>query len=207
MKLYKALKIGYMNKDKQESKMGKRGYVRDNELSSGDHQAYFNKKTGKLLFNVTGTHNLSDVVTDGYLAFGGLKSTNRYKEADKMLSKAKEKYKPTSTSVIGHSLGSSIAQNIGSKEDKITTLDGGYTIGQKTRSNNGNNKTYRTAGDAVSLLAANATNMTTLKNNQNHKGLITGALTGGIGGAIYGGIKDVLHAHDIDNIKNEKIFI
>jgi hypothetical protein len=205
MKLDKALKIGYQSKDQQEYKMGKRGYVRDNELSSGDHQAYYKKKDGKLLFNVTGTHNNYDVLNDIYLGAGLLKSTNRYKEADKMLTKAKEKYKPTSTSVIGHSLGSSIAQNIGSKEDKITTLDGGYTIGQKTR--NGNNKAYRTAGDVVSILGANGKNMITLKNNQNHKGLITGALSGGLGSALYGGIKDALHAHDINNIKNEKIFV
>ena len=63
MKLANTLRIGYKSKEIQEKRMGKKGYERDNELSSGDHQAYINKKTGKLLFKVTGTHNLKDVVT------------------------------------------------------------------------------------------------------------------------------------------------
>ena len=35
------------------------------------------------------------------------------------------------TVVAGHSLGSSIANYIGSKDDQIIGLNGGYTIGQK----------------------------------------------------------------------------
>jgi hypothetical protein len=203
MKLAKALKIGYMDKNQQEKKMSKRGYVRDNELSSGDHQAYINKKNGKLLFNVTGSHNLSDAVTDGYLAFGGLKNTKRYKEADKMLKKAKEKYHPTSTSVIGHSLGGSIAGLISSKSDHVTTLDKGATIGSRIRSNENG---FRTAGDAVSVLNSNSKRMTTLKND-NKKGSLVGNVLGGITGGIFNRAIDAYKAHDINNIKNEKIFV
>jgi hypothetical protein len=39
---------------------------------------------------VAGTHNISDWWTDLYLAAGKLKSTNRYKEADKVLKEAKK---------------------------------------------------------------------------------------------------------------------
>jgi uncharacterized alpha/beta hydrolase family protein len=117
MRLAKTLKIGYESKEKQEKKMERRGYTRDNELSNGDHQAYINKNNGKLLFNVTGSHNLKDAITDGYLAFGGLKNTSRYKTADAALKKAKEKYNPTNVSVVGHSLGGSIAGLISSKSD------------------------------------------------------------------------------------------
>jgi hypothetical protein len=206
MKLAKALKIGYMSKEKQEKKMGKRGYERDNELSSGDHQAYYNPKTKKLLFNVKGTDvtSIKDWITDGYLAAGHIKETSRFREADKMLKKAKQKYKPVSTSVIGHSLGSSIGSLIASKTDKVTTLDGGYTIGQKTRSNN---KAYRTDGDAVSILGANNTNMTTLKNDNKDKFTKLGNNYAGISGAIAGKLLDAYQAHDINNIKNEKIFV
>jgi hypothetical protein len=203
MRLAKTLKIGYESKEKQEKKMGRRGYVRDNELSSGNHQAYYNKNTKKLLFNVTGTHNFSDVITDGYLAFGGLKNTSRYKTADTALKKAKEKYNPINTSVVGHSLGGSIAGLISSKNDKVTTLDGGYTIGQKTRSNN---KAFRTDGDAVSILGANATHMMTLKNDNKDKYAKIGS-NYGLGGAIAGKLIDTYNAHDINNVKNEKIFV
>ena len=202
--LYNVLKSGYDTKEKQSKKLKEDGYIRDDSLSSHNHQAYYNPDKKKLIFNVTGSHNISDFITDGYLAVGKLKNSSRYKESDKIFNKAKEKYKPVDTVVTGHSLGSSIGAGIASKNDKLYTLDGGYTIGQKTRTNN---NAYRSAGDVVSLLGANAKNMTTLKNNKNHQGLIAGALTGGIGGAIVGGVKDLLHAHDVDNIKNEKIFV
>jgi hypothetical protein len=191
MKLDKALKIGYMNKEKQEKKMGKRGYIRDNELSSGDHQAYYNPRTKKLLFNVTGTHNIADVVTDGYLAAGGLKNTTRYKEADKMLKKAKDKYHVNSADVIGHSLGGSISGLISSKTDNVKTLDKGATIGSRIRSNE---NAYRTSGDAVSLLNSGSKRMTTLSNPSSN-------LFGN------GLLKQTFKAHDINNIKDKNIFI
>jgi hypothetical protein len=203
MRLAKTLKIGYESKEKQEKKMGRRGYTRDNELSNGDHQAYINKKTGKLLFNITGSHNLKDAVTDGYLAFGGLKNTSRYKTADSALKKAKEKYKPTNVSVVGHSLGGSIAGLISSKSDRVTTLDKGATFGSRIRSNENG---FRTSGDAVSILNSNSKRMTTLKNDNQKESLVGNAL-GGITGGIFNKGIDAYKAHDINNIKNEKIFV
>ena len=191
MKLANTLKIGYKSKEIQEKRMGKKGYERDNELSSGDHQAYINKKTGKLLFNVTGTHNLKDVVTDGFLALGGIKNTTRYKEADKMLKKAKEKYNPTSVSVTGHSLGGSIAGLIASKSDSVKTLDKGATIGSRIRSNE---NAFRSAGDAVSVLNANSKRMTTIDNPNSN------IFKNGIVG-------QALQSHDIKNIRDKQIFI
>jgi hypothetical protein len=187
LQLYDVLKVGYDDANKQEHTLQKFGYERDKDLSSGNHQAYYNKTNNKLLFNVTGTHNVSDWITDGYLAAGHLKDTTRYKEADKMLKNAKNKYNPTETSVVGHSLGSSIAQGIGSKSDKITTLDGGFTIGQKARGTH-----YRTSGDIVSLLGARAKHTTTLKNPNWKTGILP---------------IDVLRAHNVDNIKSKSIFI
>jgi hypothetical protein len=191
IKLDKALKIGYMSKEKQEKKMGRRGYIRDNELSSGDHQAYYNPQTKKLLFNVTGTHDVADVVTDAYLAAGGLKNTTRYKEADKMLKAAKNKYNVSSASVYGHSLGASIAGLISSKNDKVTTLDKGATIGSRIRSNE---NAYRSSGDVVSLLNSGSTRMKTLKNKNSN--LLANGLVG-----------QTFKAHDIDNIKDDNIFV
>jgi hypothetical protein len=52
-------------------------------------------KIKKRLFNVTGTHNAADWITDGYLAAGKLKNATRYKEADKMLKIARDRYKPS----------------------------------------------------------------------------------------------------------------
>ena len=96
------------------------------------------------------------------LGIGKLKNTSRYKEAKSTIDKAKNKYNPMKTVVAGHSLGSSIANYIGSKDDQIIGLNGGYTIGQKTRSNTTN---YRTGGDLVSLLGVGQKHVKTINNS------------------------------------------
>jgi hypothetical protein len=105
--LHDVIKAGYGDKKYKET-FRKFGYDLDNKLSSHNHQVYNNNKNKKLLFNVTGTHNASDWITVGYLAAGKLKQTTRYKEADKMLKIARDRYKPSNVSVMGHSLGSAI---------------------------------------------------------------------------------------------------
>jgi dienelactone hydrolase len=132
---------------------------------------------------------MADIGTDLYLAVGKLKDTNRYKEADKTLKAAKQKYNPETTSVAGHSLGGSIASYAASKNDKVTTLDKGATIAQKTRSNE---QALRTQGDIVSLLNANSKHMTTLKNPNYRTGV-----------RVY----DALNAHNVSNIKDSGILI
>jgi triacylglycerol esterase/lipase EstA (alpha/beta hydrolase family) len=158
-------------------------------LSSGNHQVYYNDKNKKLLFNVAGTHNAADWLTEGYLAAGKLRQTARYKEADKMLKIARDRYKPSNVSVTGHSVGGSIARYISGKNDKVLTLDKGATIGQKVRNNE---NALRTSGDLVSLLNANSKHMTTLKNPNYSTGIMP---------------IDILNSHSVDNIKNKKIFV
>jgi hypothetical protein len=188
--LYDALQSSYGDKQSQ-SKLANAGYKYDSMLSNHNQQVWYNPNEKKLLYNVAGTHNLSDVGTDAYLAFGGLKSTNRYKEADNILRQAKQKYNPANTTVTGHSLGSTIANQIASKGagDQVYALDGGFTIGQNI-SNNKNFHNFRTAGDLVSIMSQNKNNIgniTTLRNNN--------------------WFKDPLTAHHVENIKNENIFV
>jgi hypothetical protein len=90
--LAKVLKVGYKSKEKQGKVMNRYGYKIDKDLSNDNQQVYFNPNEKKLLYNVTGTHNLTDVGTDVYLGLGKLKDTNRYKQADETLKKAKTKY-------------------------------------------------------------------------------------------------------------------
>jgi hypothetical protein len=63
------------------------------------------------------------------------------------------------------------------------------TIGQKTRSNTTH---YRNAGDLVSLFGANAKHTVNLKNPNFQTGIIP---------------LDALNSHNVDNIKNNKIFV
>ena len=131
--LYDVLKNSYSDKKKQMDSLKRNGYNYDSMLSNHNQQVYYNPTDRKLIVNVAGTHNLHDVGTDLYLAAGKLKDTNRYKEADKIFKEAKQKYRPSKTNVVGHSLGGSIASYISGNNDKVHTLNSGYTIGEKTK--------------------------------------------------------------------------
>ena len=193
--LYDTLNSSYGDK-KASSNLEKQGYIKDKKRSNHNQQVYYNPQKKDLMVNVAGSHNAYDfLVNDVALAFGGLKSTDRYKQADKTLKEAKKFYQPNTTIVSGHSLGASVGKNITSKSDKFIGLDAGYTIGQKTRSNNGNHQNYRTEGDVVSILGANAKNMKTLKAPK--KGILDYAL-----GPLY----TAYNRHvDFNNVKKIKI--
>jgi hypothetical protein len=170
--------------------MNRYGYEIDKDLSNDNQQVYYNPNEKKLLYNVAGTHNLSDVGTDVYLGLGKLKDTKRYKYADKTLKQAKQKYGVNKAMIAGHSLGGSIAGYVGNPDvDSIYTLDKGATIGQTVRK--GENA-YRSKGDVVSLLNANDTNMKILINPNQQTGKF---------------IKDGLDAHNVGNIKYSNISI
>ena len=207
VKLYTALKASYGDKS-AISKMQKKGFVQDTALSNDNQQIYYKQKNGKLLNTVAGTHNWRDWGTDAYFAAGHLKDTARYKEAKATLEKAKAKYHPKKTVIAGHSLGNSIGQYIGGRKDKVVGLDGGYTIGQHTRTNVHN---FRSSGDAVSLLGVNSKHMKTIPQKggflQDHKYAIAGALTMNPFALGVGLVADAVRNHDVKNIKHEKIFV
>ena len=190
--LYDIVKASYKGEDEQKNSLGKYGYVRDKDLSNENQQAYYNADKKKLIYSVTGTHNAKDWGTDAYLALGKLKDTNRYKDADNGLKKAKAKYGVTEASIFGHSLGGSIGATIASKADKVNTLDKGATFFQKSRNNE---HAYRTSGDLVSILNKNSKNMTTLRNpkSQLHTGIFPLDMA-----------VNAFRAHDVDNIKGQK---
>lgn len=124
------------------------GFNYDDELSNHNQQVYYNPNNKKLIYSIAGTHNISDVGTDVSLALGRLKHTQRYKEADDILQKAKAKHLPTDVNIAGHSLGSTIAGYIAKPNDKVYGLNGGATIGSSTKKEH---NIYRTRGDMVSL--------------------------------------------------------
>jgi len=207
VKLYTALKASYGDKSALH-KLERKGFMKDTSLSNDNQQIYYKQKNGKLLNTVAGTHKLADWGTDLELANGRLKETARYKEAKSTLEKAKAKYHPKKTVIAGHSLGNSIGGYIGGRQDKVVGLDGGYTIGQHTRSNVNN---FRSSGDAVSLLGVNSKHMKTIQQKggflQDHKYALAGALTMNPLAFGVGLVADVIKNHRVENIKNEKIFV
>ena len=91
--------------------------------------------------------------------------------------------------VSGHGKGGLISNYISSKGDNLVTLDAAQTIGNKSQSKS---KNYRSNGDIVSLLDANKHNTINLSNPNKQTGNI---------------VHDVLNAHDVKNIKKEKLFV
>lgn len=158
-----------------------KGYNLDEDLSNHNQQVYFNPNDKKLLYSITGTHNLADVGTDLMLGLGRIKNTKRYKEAEDTLKNAKMKYGVNSATIASHSLGSSIGGLVGSGDDTIYSVNKGAVF-QKPRKNE---KNFRTRGDAVSIFSRNDPNTTNLINPNQPTGHF---------------IKDTLNAHSVDVI-------
>ena len=203
---FSVLKSGY--KDQPKKRLGK--YILDEQLSNDNNQVYYNPKKNKLLYNVTGTHNAKDWITNAKLFNGvGFKESDRYKQSHQGLRKAKEKYVVENATVTGHSQGGYTASLISSAGDRVITLDKASVLGGKLRGG----ENYRTSGDLVSALDINRTNMKTLKNPSNNSLVKTagkvalGILTGNPIGGLVAGAKDILQSHDVENIKKEQIFV
>jgi len=185
------LQNGYSKKKKD--KIG--DYELDKQLSTHNDQIYYNKKDNKLLHNINGTNSLYDWVDNIKLGlgkfspFGGFKESTRYKTSHDKLRQAKQKYNIDNATVTGHSQAGFTAGHIASKQDRVLTLDRANTIGQHTRANE---TTYRTKGDIVSALGANAKHTVNLENPNKQTGIA---------------FLDILNSHNVDNIKNKNIMV
>ena len=166
------------------------GYQLDTSLSNKNNKVFYNQAQKKLIFIVKGTNPTSaqDVYTDVALSFGRLKNTDRYKDSDKRLKQAKQKYGVSSALVVGHSLGAIISKYIAGSSDKVVQYNSASVIGEKPRDNV---TSYRTSGDLVSLLNKN-TSITLDKEKTN----ISDA---------FGSVGRALSAHELDQIKNVDI--
>ena len=79
LSLYDSLRVGYLgNENKQGKEMDRFGYQIDKKLSNENQQVYYNPESKKLLYNVTGSHNVSDWVnSDLKLALGIRKNAGK----------------------------------------------------------------------------------------------------------------------------------
>jgi hypothetical protein len=183
MNLHSVLKEGYKSKNKDNLN----GYVLDRKLSDHNNKIYYDPTNKKLLHNVVGSHNLSDWVNNAKLAIGfGFKESKRYKDSHKKLRQAKEKYGINDATVVGHSQGGFTASNIASKNDKVITFNKA-AVGQTIKKNE---RAYRT-DDLVSVLNARSKHMTNLP-SVSKSGILP---------------LDLYKNHNVDAIKNNKIFI
>jgi hypothetical protein len=186
LRLYNALKIGYLGNEKKQSKRLKQfGYLIDNDLTTTRHLVAYNPTTKKVLFVSRGTDIFSpyDVATDvAGIGLNRLQNTVRYKQDESAYQKAKQKYEAPVT-LVGHSLAGGIVSNLVKPGDRAITYNAA-NIYQKRKENV---YAYRTAGDPISLGQIGGK---TLPN----PGTFTERL-------------NPLQAHNLSNIRDAPIFI
>lgn len=191
LSLYKALKLGYLRNERKQKKRLKRfGYVIDSSLSNRERMVGYNPVTNKVIYVSNGSDsnplNFRQFAKDwGQTNLGGtltgeIKNTLRYKQEEEAYNKTRQKYQNAKVVLVGHSLAGGIVSRIAKQSDTALTLDPAL-INQKPRPNVEN---YRVRGDIVSTFSKDTT---TLPNPSNYP--------------------NPIQAHNIENIKNQPIFI
>ena len=184
VRAYDAMKNSYASQSDQAKFGADQGYVYDSALSNDNQQVYYNPESGKMLYSVAGTHNVSDIGTDFQLMRGKLNDTKRFKQAEDTFTLAKQKYQPKETVAYGTSLGGAIASGLDA--DRVVSLNKANAIGAKTGKRE---VAIRTHGDIVSVFGANATHMNTIG-----------------GGDLYNPMT-WLNSHGSHNLKGKDLFI
>ena len=129
-------------------------YKIDKQLSGLRSKIYTNANTGKTVVAYRGTDNIHDMITDVNLLFDN-KNTKRFRHAQKVYDRVVNKYGKNNLILAGHSLGSSLAEEIGKKnKDEIYTLNKPVTPGDiiKGKRVPKNQTDIRTSIDLVSAL-------------------------------------------------------
>ena len=98
------LKNSYENENKTIE-----NYEYDPSLSKNKGQVYYNPNLDHLVITHRGTSGIHDVVTDLKMMLGN-KNNNRFEIGKNITDNAINKYDTNNVSIIGHSLGSSVAK-------------------------------------------------------------------------------------------------
>jgi hypothetical protein len=193
LSLYKALKIGYLRNERKQKKRLKRfGYILDPTLTNNEVLTAYNPITKKVIYISNGSVTTpvrqpiqfyKDWVQTNLAgtALGRIKKTPRFIRDDQTYLAAKQKYKDARFVLVGHSLGGGDVARIAKPEDKAVTLNAAL-INQKPRPNVTN---YRVQGDLVSAFA-NDEKVIKDPNPYN---------------------PNPFHSHNIEEIKNQPIFV
>lgn len=154
IKLYSALRLGYLRNERKQKKRLKRfGFRLDEELTTRDHLVAYNPTSNRVLFVSNGTQisSPSDLYTDlAGVGLGRLKQTDRFERDQSAYLKAKKKYNDAPVKLVGHSLGGGIISAMDLKKGDRAVTYNAANVYQKKRENVTN---IRTAGDPISAFA------------------------------------------------------
>ena len=127
--LHDAIDASYQSTNDARHRLEKQGYIMDNDLSNVEEKVYNNQKTGELLIVYRGSVNLKNdwLDTNVSLLKGDLKNSERYKRSKDVYDKAKIKYNKDKVTLVGDSMGGSLASAVGNNNDNILTHNKGTT--------------------------------------------------------------------------------
>jgi hypothetical protein len=146
--------IGKMFEESHKKKLSDIGdYKVDRILSNEFVKVYHNPKSDWTVIVHRGSKNLSDAIVDMQLAVN-FKNNARFKMSKDVQKQAEAKYNVNRMSVIGSSLGGTLAQEFGSNAHEIITSGKPTTIPDIINKNRPSSKQFdvRTHTDPISML-------------------------------------------------------
>jgi len=192
LSLYKSLQLGYLRNEAKQAKRLKRfGYVVDKDLTNNERMVAYNPFTKKTIFVENGSQTRlrdpAQFVEDWAnnitrVPFGNFEKSQRFKDAQNAYLKAKEKYKDTQFTLVGHSQSAITVNDLAGKGDRGVTYNG--ALFTKTKDNK-NVTNYRSKNDIVSAFA-----------NPNDMKTLASPVT-----------QNPISAHNIENIKELPVFV
>jgi hypothetical protein len=146
---YDLLKSSYLPQSEAAKRMQLKGYNYDKDLSSMNTKVYV--KDNKPIIVHRGSVTAKDWFDDGLIALGLGKYGHRYKNAQRVTQKAKEKYDSLVDSV-SHSYGGWLTENSGA-DGNLITYNKAVGLGDIGKRFPSNQLDIRTEGDIPSLLS------------------------------------------------------
>ena len=177
------LEASYLGSNNEAEKLGNTiKYKLDRDLSNIKQKVYTHNGKVVVAFQGTKPSRVRDLISDGMLMFGLEGYNTRFKDANKLMDRVKNKYQDKKIITIGDSLGGSLAEYAGKKADRIITNNKGVGAGGILRKTDKKQTDLRSQNDIISALSL----------TQSGK-RITIPNTGKI---------NPFHSHDIQNISN-----
>jgi hypothetical protein len=135
----------------------KYGLRLDDSLSNSEHKVWIDRKNRPTI-SFTGTRKIGDVGTDILLGLGLEKYSTRFRNSKKFMEDVRKKYSAPAT-IVSHSLGASLGEYAGGKNDKIINVDKGVGLSGIGKTIPKNQIEIRTSNDPVSLLSNTQKNL------------------------------------------------
>ena len=158
-------------------------YTLDKTLSGKRVQVYKQNNSPNAVVVHRGTNSIQDVGNDLKYVLGfDISNSKRAKHSQEIQTKAEQKYGAENVSTLGHSLGSVLASQVGSKSKEIINLNKAVSPADAFTKTKRNEYNIRTSKDFVSLLLPIRNNALTINSPyfsnvfQEHKTDVLGRL-------------------------------